>query len=59
MDIFWGSSQNCTSLRSQFYAVYGIFLLVKVQNGEYFLGLLKFQMFFRVLGIAYIFGGEQ
>ena len=33
----------------------GSFLKVNVQNGEYFLGLLKFQIFFAVLEIPDIF----
>ena len=37
----------------------GSFLNVKVQNGRYFLGLVKFQIFFGVLEISDIYlGGE-
>ena len=35
----------------------GSFLKVKVQNGRYFLGLLKFQLFFGLLEISDIFWG--
>ena len=34
-----------------------VFFKVKVQNGGYFLGLFKFQIFFGVLEIPDIFGG--
>ena len=44
---FWGSSQNCAIFRGHFYA----FLKVKVQNGGYFGGLVKFQIFFGCLKI--------
>ena len=36
---------------------FSTFLKVNVQNGGYFWGLLKFQIFFGVLEIPYIFGG--
>ena len=36
-----------------------VFLKVKVQNGGYFLGLLKFQIFFGVLEIPDIFWSER
>ena len=36
------SSQNWTILRGHFYAFKGLFPKVKVKNGGYFLGLLKF-----------------
>ena len=45
VDSFWGSSQNWTILGS-FLCILGSFLKAKVQNGGYFLGLLKFQFFF-------------
>ena len=35
---------------------FGVFLKVNVQNGGYFLGLLKFHIFFGVLEIPDIFG---
>ena len=44
--IFFGYSQNWTIIRDHFYAFFGSFLKVNVQNGGYFLGLLKFQIFF-------------
>ena len=45
VDDILGSSQNWTMFRGQFYALLGAFLKVKVQNGGYFWGLLKFQIF--------------
>ena len=36
----------------------GSFLKVKVQNGVYLFGLLKFQIFFGVIEILDILGGE-
>ena len=47
MDTFLGSSQNWTI----FLCILGSFLKVKVQNGGYFWGLLKFQILFGVLEI--------
>ena len=47
VDTFLGSSQNWTI----FLCILGSFLKVKVQNGGYFLGLLKFQILFGVLEI--------
>ena len=44
MDIFLSSSQNWTIFRGHFYAFKG-FLMVNVQNGGYFRGLVKFQIF--------------
>ena len=41
-----------------FMFVHTVFFKVKGQNGRYFLGLLKFQIFFGVLEIPDIFGGE-
>ena len=41
-----------------FLCILGSFLKVKVQNGGYFFGLLKFQIIVRVLEIPDIFGGE-
>ena len=55
MDIFRGSSQNKTIFRGHFYAFWGLFFKVKVQNGRYFGGLLKFQIFFGVLEIPVFF----
>ena len=55
LDIYWVSSQNWTMFRDHFYAFYGFFLKVKVQNRGYFLGLLKFQILFGVLEIPDIF----
>ena len=52
MVIFWGSSQNWTIFRGHFYAFYCLFL-----SGGYFLGLLKFQIFFGVLEIPDILLG--
>ena len=36
---------------------FGVFFKVKVQNGGYFGGLLKFQIFFGVLEIPFFFFG--
>ena len=41
VDIFWGSSQNWTKFWGNIY-VLGCFLKIKLQNGKYILGLLKF-----------------
>ena len=48
---FWGSSHNWTIFRGHF----RVFFKVKVQNGGYFFGLLKFQILFGVLEIPVIF----
>ena len=53
MDIFWGSSQGWTIFRGQ--CILGSFLKVKVQSAGYYFGLLKFQIFLRLLGISDIF----
>ena len=42
---FWGSSQNWTIFRAISMHL-GSFLKVNVQIGGYFLGLVKFQIFF-------------
>ena len=55
MDIFLGSSQNLTIFRGL--CTLGSFLKVNLQNRGYFLGLLKFQIFFGVLEIPDIFLG--
>ena len=61
MKILWifllGSLQNWTIFRGYFFCILGSFLKVKVQNGGYFLVLLKFQIFFGVLEIPDIFWG--
>ena len=41
-----------------FLCILGSFLRVKVQNGGYYFGLLKFHNFFGVLEIPDIFLGE-
>ena len=51
-----GVSQNWTIFRGHFICILGSFLKVKVQNGGYFLGLVKFQIFFGVLEIPDVFG---
>ena len=49
---FLGSSQNWTI----FLCILGSFLKAKVQNGGYFLGLVKFQIFFgRCLNLLIFF----
>ena len=50
MDILGGSSQEWTGFGGLFYA-----LKVNVQNGDIFLGLLKFQIVFGVCLIIQIF----
>ena len=35
MDIFWGSSQNLTSLRGHFYGFYGLFVRSMYRMGIY------------------------
>ena len=47
LDYIWGS----------FLCILMSFLKVKVQNGGYFWGLVKFQIFFRVLEIPDFFCG--
>ena len=42
-------------IKGSFLYILGPFLKVKVQNGGYFWGLLKFQIFFGVLEILDIF----
>ena len=54
MKISW-SSENLAILRGHFYAFNGLFEKVKVQNGEYFGELVKFQIFLGVLEIPDIF----
>ena len=46
VDIFLGSSQNWASLRVISLHL-RVFFKVKVQNGGYFFGLLKFQILFK------------
>ena len=59
MDIFWGGPiHNMTIFRVIILCILGSFLTVKVQNGGYFLGSLKFQFFLGVLEIPNIFGGR-
>ena len=59
VDIFWGVITKLEYILGSFPCILGSFLKVKVQNGGYFLGLLKFQIFFGVLEIPDIFGGER
>ena len=56
MNIFWGMkilwiSQNWTILMGHFYACKGLFFWSRYKIGDYFLGLLKFQIFGGVLEI--------
>ena len=54
MDIFFfflgggggGVITKLDYIKGLFLCIFGSFLQVKVQNGGYFLGLLKFQIFF-------------
>ena len=54
--IFWwwggggGVITKLDFIKGSFLYILGSFLEVNVQNGGYFLELLKFQIFFRVLG---------
>ena len=57
VDIFGGVITKLDYILGSFLCILGSFLKVKVQNGGYFWGLLKFQIFFRVLKIPDIFGG--
>ena len=54
MDVFWGTSQNWTIFRGHFYAFFGSFFKVKVQNGVYF-GVAKISNIFGVLEIPVFF----
>ena len=45
MDIFWGH-HKMYYMYGSFLSILMSFLKVKVQNGGYFLGLLKFKIFF-------------
>ena len=58
VDIFWGSSQNWASLRVISMHL-RVFFLGQCTELGYFLGLLKFQIFFGVLGIPDIFWGVE
>ena len=53
-DIFWVITQF-DYIQDSFLCSFWSFLKVKVQNGGYFWGLLKFQIFFGVLEIPDIF----
>ena len=56
VDIFLGSSQNWASLRA-ISMQFRVFLKVKVQNWDIFLGCQNFKYFFGVLKIPDIFLG--
>ena len=58
MDIFGGSSQNWASLRVISMQFRGFFKGQGTEIGIFF-GLLKFQIFWGVLEIPDIFGGER
>ena len=51
---FWGHHKIGLYL-GVFLCILGVFLMVKVQNGRYFFGLVKFQIFLGVLKIPDIF----
>ena len=57
MDIFWGH-HNIYLFLGVIFWILGSFLNGKVQNGGYFFGLLKFQIFFGVLDIPDILGSR-
>ena len=52
--LFFGDRHKIELYKGVISMYFGSFLKVKVQNGEYFLGLLKFQIFFGVLEIPEI-----
>ena len=56
VDIF-GVITKLNYIEVSFLCILGSFLKVKVQNGGYFLGLVKFQIFFGVREIPDIFFG--
>ena len=56
VDIFWGSSQNWTIFRFDFYAFKGIFLRSIYRMGIFF-GFVKLKIFFGVLEIPDSFWG--
>ena len=56
VDIF-GVITKLNYIEVSFLCILGSFLKVKVQNGGYFLGLVKFQIFFGVREIPDIFWG--
>ena len=58
MKIYFGSLQNWTSFKV-ISMHFRSGLSVKVQNGGYFLGLLKFQIFFGCLKFLIYFWGER
>ena len=55
--IFFGVITNLDYIKGSFLCILGSFLMVKVQNWGSILGLVKFQVFFRVLEIPDIFWG--
>ena len=55
--IFFGVTTKLAYILGSFLFILGYFLKGKVQNGGYFLGLLKFQIFFGMLEIPDIFWG--
>ena len=56
VDIF-GVITKLNYIEVSFLCILGSFLKVKVQNGGYFLGLVKFQIFFGMREIPDIFFG--
>ena len=57
--IFLGVITKLYYILGSFLCILGSFRKAKVQNGGYLWGLLKFQIFFGVLEIPDIFGGER
>ena len=55
--IFFGVITKLDYISGLFPCILGSFLKVIVQNGDIFLGMLKFQIFLGVLEIPDIFGG--
>ena len=58
MDIFFGVITKLDYVKGSFLCFLGSFHKVKVQNEGYFLGLLKFQIFFGCLKFLIFLGSE-
>ena len=59
MDIFLGSSQNWAIFRGHFYAFYVLFLWARYRKGVIVWVAKNSNIFWGVLEIPDIFGGEQ
>ena len=56
---FWGVITILDYIEWSFLCILGSFLNVKVQNGGYFWGLLKFKYFLGCLKFLIFFGGQK